>query len=143
MLALKYCQSCHLFPDPSLLDTKSWENGVLPHMGPRLGIFNYDFKTYPSFKNDRNLVPDFYPAQPLLSLDEWQKIIDYYTAISPDSLPQQDRTHNIRIGLPRFKVQIPEDKIPSPAICLTKIDTTASLHQLWIFDLSGKSLYPV
>ena len=93
VLALKYCQSCHLFPDPSLLDTKSWENGVLPNMGPRLGIFNYGFKTYPSFKNDRNLAPNFYPAQPLLSSDEWQNIIDYYTAISPDSLTATGTSH--------------------------------------------------
>jgi hypothetical protein len=89
-LALKYCQSCHMFPDPSLLDTKRWENGVLPQMGPRLGIFYYNDKSYPSAKNDRNLMPNFYPAQPLLSFEEWQNIIDYYTAMAPDSLPGND-----------------------------------------------------
>ncbi len=40
-LAATYCQSCHMLPEPSLLDTKNWENGVLPAMGPHLGIFNY------------------------------------------------------------------------------------------------------
>src|SRR3954469_6385489 len=38
-LATTYCASCHQLPDPSMLDVKSWENGVLPQMGPRLGIF--------------------------------------------------------------------------------------------------------
>jgi mono/diheme cytochrome c family protein len=47
-LATQYCGSCHQFPEPSLLDTKSWENGVLPQMGPRLGIFFY-FHQYPSY----------------------------------------------------------------------------------------------
>lgn len=27
-LAVKYCQSCHLLPDPSLLDAKKGENAV-------------------------------------------------------------------------------------------------------------------
>lgn len=38
-LAKVYCQSCHSLPDPSMLDSKTWEKGALPAMGPRLGIF--------------------------------------------------------------------------------------------------------
>ena len=49
-LAKKHCQSCHMFPDPSTLDVRSWEEGVLPQMGPHLGIFKYNFKIYPSGK---------------------------------------------------------------------------------------------
>src|SRR3546814_14780306 len=37
-LARDYCQRCHLFPDPSLLDKKTWNESVLPKMGWRLGI---------------------------------------------------------------------------------------------------------
>ena len=48
-LAATYCQSCHLLPDPSLLDAKNREEGVLPSMGPRLGIFYFSgFIEYPS-----------------------------------------------------------------------------------------------
>src|SRR4051812_24917905 len=83
-LAIQYCGSCHQLPDPSLVDSKSWENGVLPEMGPRLGIFFYGFKEYPSYKNDFN-VKGYYPAQPVLSVLDWQHILDYYTATSPDS----------------------------------------------------------
>ena len=90
-LAIQYCQSCHLLPDPSLLDSKSWENGVLPNMGPRLGIFQYGYKIYPSYKYDRELDSNFYPSKPVLTSDQWHSIIDYYTATSPDSLPKQDR----------------------------------------------------
>ena len=60
-LAKTYCQSCHMLPDPSLLDTKSWEKGVLPEMGPRLGIFNLGFDIYPRAR-DKNISPDFYPS---------------------------------------------------------------------------------
>ncbi len=141
MLALKYCQSCHLFPHPSLSDSKSWENGVLPQMGPRLGIFFYNGKTYPSAKNDRNLRSGFYPSEPLLSMEEWQNIIDYYTAIAPDSLSGQQRSKSIKPELPLFRVMMPEHQFTSPAITFTKIDTTSASHQLWTFDLPGKSLY--
>ena len=36
-LAAAHCQSCHLLPDPAMLDAKTWQTGVLPAMGPRLG----------------------------------------------------------------------------------------------------------
>src|SRR5262245_33010760 len=37
-LAQKYCASCHLFPEPNLLDKTTWKNGALPLMRSRLGI---------------------------------------------------------------------------------------------------------
>ena len=103
-LAKKYCQSCHQFPEPSLLDAKSWDEGVLPNMGPFLGIFKHQFTQYPSGRNDRNLDSNFYPKQPVLTPIEWQQIIDYYTATSPDSLPGQVREKPISAGLPLFEV---------------------------------------
>ena len=83
LLAAKYCQSCHLLPDPSLNDARAWENDILPIMGPRLGIFEFNNKIYPSKRYDVNLPDDFYPSQPLMNNSEWQNIIDYYTALSP------------------------------------------------------------
>jgi hypothetical protein len=141
ILAIKYCQSCHLLPDPSLLDTKSWEKGVLPNMGPRLGIFHYGFKTYPSFRNDRNLDSNFYPSQPLLSLDEWQKIIDYYTATSPDSLPKQAQKKSSKLGLPLFTVQLPHFTYQNPTTSFVKINTGDSLHPLIISDVLKRNIY--
>jgi hypothetical protein len=140
-LVRQYCQSCHLLPDPALLDAKTWEEGVLPAMGPRLGIFSYGFKQYTSSRHDKYLPANFYPDQPVLNSLEWQNIIDYYTALSPDSLPGQQRSKTIQQGLPIFKVEIPGYTYPSPAICFTKIDTTSSSHQLLTFDLSGKYIF--
>ena len=36
-LARTYCAACHAFPDPGLLDKKTWQNGVLPVMAIRVG----------------------------------------------------------------------------------------------------------
>src|SRR6516225_9771390 len=85
-LSKQYCGSCHMLPDPSLLNSKSWQDGVLPEMGPRLGIFFYGNKEYPSYKRDMFADKNYYPPQPVLSFAEWQHIIDYYTSVSPDSL---------------------------------------------------------
>src|SRR6185295_1078086 len=46
-----------------------------------------------------------------------------------------------RQELPVFQVQIPSHKSASPAVSFIKIDTTTASHRLWIFDLTGKSLY--
>ncbi|MBL0102165.1 MAG: hypothetical protein IPP49_20775 [Saprospiraceae bacterium] len=32
-LALKYCEGCHLFTEPYLLDKSTWVENVLPNMG--------------------------------------------------------------------------------------------------------------
>jgi hypothetical protein len=141
VLAAKYCQSCHMLPDPSMLDSKHWEIGVLPGMGPRLGIFNYGFKHYPSSKNDINLDPNFYPSQPILNVQEWQYIIDYYTSVSPDSLPGQQRDYAVKNGSFLFTQTFPVFKIPSPGITLVKIDTEASVRQLIISDMGTKNIY--
>ncbi|MEO5893445.1 MAG: VCBS repeat-containing protein [Ferruginibacter sp.] len=141
VLAATYCQSCHLLPDPSLLDTKSWEEGVLPVMGPRLGILSYGFKMYPSSRNDKLLPANYYPSKPLLNALEWQNIIDYYTALSPESLPVQERPTSIQPNTGIFKVEYPVQLFPSPAVCFTKIDTLASPHRLFLFDLGKKNIF--
>ncbi len=39
-LARENCSSCHKFPDPSLLDKKTWNDKVLLDMSYRLGMRN-------------------------------------------------------------------------------------------------------
>lgn len=139
-LATVYCQSCHLLPDPSLLDTKTWDNWVLPNMGPRLGVFEFNNKKYPT-NNDVHLSRDFYPSEPLIKNEEWQNIIDYYTAVSPNSLPGQQRESSIQSRLPLFSTQTPAFSYENPATCFVKIDTSLTPHRLWIGDILKKNLF--
>ena len=141
ILAATYCQSCHMLPDPLLLDTKNWENGVLPGMGPRLGIFNYNFKEYASSRNDHDLDKNFYPSKPVLSMQDWQYIIDYYTSVSPDSLPAQQRKKAVKKEESLFNVEIPPLKNPLPATCLVKIDTSVFPYQLIVADMISKNIF--
>jgi hypothetical protein len=137
-LSKMFCQSCHMLPDPSLLDSKSWEKGVLPEMGPRLGIFNFGFEIYPRVRN-KNVPSDFYPSMPVLSLNDWQNILDYYEATSPDSLPAQQRKSAIQEGLSLFKVEIPPLFYENAATSYVKI--VDSTHSLLVSDAVKKTLF--
>ena len=131
-----------MLPDPSLLDSKTWEKGVLPNMGPRLGIFQYGSQIYPANTHDFNLDSNFYPKQSLLDLEQWQNIIDYYTATSPDSLPKQDRKQTIQSPLPLFSVEDSRFSYPNPTTSFVKINGD-SLHPLLISDAIKHSvLFP-
>ena len=141
-LATVYCQSCHMLPDPGLLDAKTWESRVLPYMAPQLGIFNYQFKTYPSSRFDRDLNSGYYPSHPLITDEEWQDIINYYTASSPDSfLQQQVRPSPITKELSLFSVQTPSFTYSEPATSLVKIDTGTAMHELIISDAITQKIY--
>ena len=120
-LASLYCQSCHALPDPSLADAATWINGILPQMGPRLGIFRYNHQNYPSDRADHNLPKDFYPAKPMLTDQEWQWILDYYGATSPDSLKSSDGAVMIEKNLPFFKVLKPTGSFANPATIMVRI----------------------
>jgi hypothetical protein len=136
VLAAQYCRSCHLLPDPALLDAASWEKGVLPNMGPRLGIFAYGFERYPSSRNNLHLPRGFYPDTPALSFVAWQHIIDYYTATSPDRLPILKNA--ISENLQQFSVEAPHFKTENPLASFTGIDTLR--NRVVVFDISSQQL---
>jgi hypothetical protein len=138
-LAAVYCQSCHLLPDPSLLDKNSWAEGVLPAMGPHLGIFAYGTKLYPAKRNDPNVDKNYYPSQQMISFLQWQNIIDYYTAAAPDSLPKYRRKEPIKNDLGLFTVLKPSFKYPAPTSCFVKIDS--STHSIILCDANHRKVF--
>jgi len=81
-LARAHCAACHLFPDPKLLDKKTWELGVLPQMAKRLGVATRPFGEVLAHPY-MTLLPS------KLSEAEWQKIVTYYRGSAPAALPEQ------------------------------------------------------
>ena len=140
-LAETYCGSCHLLPDPSLLNAASWARGVLPNMGPRLGIFQHDSTAYPSANDDMNLEAGFYPDEPILTSAEWQCIIDYYTAASPDTLPAQQRAAAIQMSLPLFEVQNPLLSYTNAMVSFVKINERDSARKLLVSDARQRKTF--
>jgi hypothetical protein len=80
-LSIKYCKSCHQYPDPSLLDKAAWETGVMPQMGLRLGI-------------QQEMGQYYVDPRSAMSLADWQKLRDYYQNAAPEKLvlPKPDTT---------------------------------------------------
>ena len=140
-LAKQYCQSCHTIPDPGLLNAITWEKGILPNMGPRLGIFRHGLNVYRSFRGDRNLDSNFYPSKPMISDDDWQHIIDYYTSVSPDTMPAQKKDRPIKIGLSLFQPIEPSIFYPNAATSFININSKDLQHYITLSDVMRQSTY--
>lgn len=87
-----HCGSCHLAPAPTDLPRDLWVKKVLPEMGARLGI------QVPGYDPLRNISPvekeligrqNFYPPEPLISVQEWNALYDFVVNRAPVVLPPQ------------------------------------------------------
>lgn len=129
-LAQVYCGACHQLPDPVLADKGTWEHGILPEMGPRLGIFRFGTRFYPSSIRDSAVGPSFYPSKPLLADWQWQRIMDYYSGMAPDSMPAQPPHEPIDTTLALFEAVTPARTGHIPMVCFTGIDTAGGRRQI-------------
>lgn len=102
-LANVYCGSCHLKPEPSVLDQKTWSENVLPDMRKRMGLYlESDFGA--TLPEDAGIPEGIYSKAQLIQRDDWQKILDYYLENAPETpLPQAEK-ENPGIGIPGFEV---------------------------------------
>lgn len=135
VLANQYCQSCHLLPEPSLLDKPTWRS-LLPEMGLRLGIQS------PSVKFLAAEDKEFYPTHAAMDPAQWQSVLSYYEAEAPASLPKRVHTALPR-NLPFFSVlPVPEFLVrPNVIASFVKIDNTVSPARLFVFDAYARQLF--
>lgn len=141
-LSQQYCSSCHIFPEPNLLDKKTWQNSVLPNMGWRLGIKKADDAPYANFEMaDRESLMqlNIYPEEPLLKQKDWDKIVKYYIENAPDTPLSQKPHPNIEENLSLFTGKpFYIGKSQSPGVSMVKFDATSK--QLYVGD-TKKALY--
>ncbi len=94
-LAKENCSSCHKFPDPSLLDKKTWNDKVLMDMSYRLGLRN-KFELAASLPEEQYhalVSANAFPDTPAMSVENWQAIVDYYVTNAPENpLPQKAKS---------------------------------------------------
>ena len=94
-LAKENCSSCHKFPDPSLLDKKTWNDQVLIDMSYRLGMRNkFELAARLPEEQYQSLVSmNAFPDTPVMSVEDWQAIVDYYVTNAPENpLPQKAKS---------------------------------------------------
>jgi hypothetical protein len=142
-LAEIYCGSCHLYPEPSLLDTGSWLRELLPNMGARLGIRTEGYNPLRKLNPEDAMmigVENIYPEKPLIAVEDWVKIVAFYRETAPSVLPPA-KTQLVTNGLKNFKIHLPTlPKMPS-MVTLTQIDTVNGRlligglnRRLWAFS---------
>ncbi|HMR55637.1 MAG TPA: hypothetical protein PKD34_03545, partial [Candidatus Doudnabacteria bacterium] len=83
-LARTHCGSCHQFPEPALLDKKTWTQKVLPEMAFRMGV---DFSSLISVSEEEYpFVIQTLPKSPMVSAAEWEAIVRYFEREAPDTI---------------------------------------------------------
>lgn len=110
-------------------------------MAPMLGIFFYGFERYPSFKNDKNLAANYYPSKQLLTFIEWQNLIDYYVATSPDTLPEKNSRQSIKKEVSLFNVIAPSFYYENPSTSYVHINENNSGNALIACDAIKQNIY--
>jgi hypothetical protein len=118
-LAKQYCSSCHLYPEPDLLDKTSWREHVLPPMGYMLGIYPNGERPDSLFESGRagEIVREagVYPTEPQLARAEWDRIEQFYLENAPEEpLPMEDPPE-IELGLDQFEVRFPDFRVEPPS----------------------------
>ena len=122
-LARVYCSACHLFPEPELLDKKTWIQGALRKMAPLLGAGHIDLARRP----DGKLLKEagIFPASPLISEADWAAIIDYYRETAPAAPLAQARRRAIQVRTNAFAVEPIRYGSGPAATTMVKIDPQA------------------
>jgi hypothetical protein len=129
-LANAYCATCHLKPEPDILDRKTWEEKVLPDMRKRLGLFlEEDFGT--TMPVDMDIPKGIYSEFPLIKKSDWEKLRDYYLETSPSiPNPQEDKS-DIKIGVPGFQIVNPTFNEVYPDL-VTMLRVHPSSGEIWL-----------
>ncbi|MGV3762738.1 FG-GAP repeat domain-containing protein [Parapedobacter sp.] len=135
-LAVRYCGLCHHFPEPALLDKRTWTDKVLPNMALRLGLRKDGQDPYESIAADERPILqalNSYPDQPMLTEDQWKEIVAYYQKEAP-AIPLPQKAHRpILPNAPLFDVkQLSFDEKPIPRISMLRYDPAT--RQLYVGD---------
>src|SRR5437667_9437994 len=140
-LARADCAACHMFPNPDLLDKKTWVSGVLPQMAPRLGL--------PAPSLDEEIARSAYMtvlSRPVSAAD-WNAIVGYYETRAPAELPDQILPAQPQLDPPFFSTGPFIRGLRSSAIItLLKVDSVnkrifvgeAASNLLRIFDFNRR-----
>ncbi|CCH51306.1 hypothetical protein BN8_00223 [Fibrisoma limi BUZ 3] len=137
-LAQAHCSSCHQFPDPSLLDKATWQQGVLPNMAVRLGVSTEQMAFYSTIadpaEQQRVIASGLFPTTPVIHPSDWQKIVAYYQTEAPDTPRPQPAHRPVQAELPLFLVQTPTGTL-NGMVTLLQYDSLS--HRIWAGDRSG------
>lgn len=115
-LARQVCGSCHLFPEPQVLDKRTWREQVLPRMEAMLGVSPPDYSSSPEGELLKQL--HIYPSNAAIGKDDWEKIVGYFLHAAPEEALPQDERPEIKLGLKQFTASAGRFRNTPPATTL-------------------------
>lgn len=129
-LAQAYCGSCHLMPEPEVLDRNTWKNHVLPDMRRRMGLYlEEDFGT--ELPEDAGVPPGIYSKVQLIKRADWVKIEEFYLQNSPEKPIPQIVKNTPKFGFPGFTVEVPTFTKVYPSLT-TMVKIHPPTGDLWV-----------
>jgi hypothetical protein len=134
--AVRYCQTCHLFPKPELLDQETWVKGALPQMAPWLGVAKLNLASRPD--GQRLATAGVFPSTPVLSEKEWRALHAYYGSVAPPQPLAATNKPVAHVGLSLFRVRTLQTTTNVPFTSLVRVD--APNRRLFIGDAQSKTL---
>lgn len=116
-LSQKFCGSCHLLPEPALLNKKTWAEYVLPKMAGLLGFRRFASDYIEGSDTSKNM-----------TLEQWKNIVRYYVSQAPaEPLERATISPKINMQLLPFTVEMPVTGIRNPATTMVSIDTVKKM----------------
>ncbi len=135
-LAEQVCVTCHMFPEPQLLDRFTWAYEALPKMDMWLGYNPMDWSTLPGGKlvQESGLVP----STPLVSVPDLKSIVNYYVTTAPISPLPQTNKPPIKLGLKNFRVRDTKYRHGNPLTTMVRINPAN--QKIYVGDGDAKQL---
>ena len=136
VLAKQYCSACHVFPEPDLLDKKTWRDQTLRRMKIRMGLSPAEFERHP----EANLLKasGLFFTSPMVSTNDWDTIFNYYVQSAPEIQPPQDPRPEIQVGMKYFRAERPKYRRENPSTTLVK--ASPATGRIYMGDEATKSL---
>ena len=119
-LARQHCITCHLFPEPNLLDKKTWTSQVMPRMAIRMGLSPESVNKHPEaealWKSGR------FTRQPLITKADYLAVLEYYKAKAPGDALAQKPVAPIGLDLKQFTARPSRFRRSVGAVNMVRID---------------------
>lgn len=103
-LSLVYCASCHIYPEPEILDRFTWTMETLPRMSYWLGLSENDLTGEPGIED--LVKAGLLPTAPLLPVEDWKAICNFYMEAAPVEPVEITNRPHTKVDLKQFEPRI-------------------------------------
>ena len=136
-LSLQFCGTCHVYPKPDVLTQANWREKTLPWMSRWVGLRPPEEGLANPAGFERVKAAGVFPPKPLMSIRDWNDVVDYYTQTAPKELPITNQP-SVSLDLNLFEPFTPKRKF-SAAVMTVRVNRQEG--GLWVMHEASNTLY--